>query len=116
MDLSHSGPSRDAEGRHPAAHPGLGPRVGARVASPRGPILRPGPSSLLRLTSGGQFTPGAGSMIRRGTVTSAAPALQQVIDGEVLLHQGQAAPQGVGRLLGRQALESAVADAVVLAE
>jgi len=32
----------DAEGRHPAAHSGLGAWVGARVASPRCPILRPG--------------------------------------------------------------------------
>ena len=47
MDLSLLGQSRDAEGRHPAAHPGLGPWVGARVASPRGPILRPGSSSVL---------------------------------------------------------------------
>jgi hypothetical protein len=32
----------DAEGRHPAAHSGLGTWVGARVASPRCPVLRPG--------------------------------------------------------------------------
>ena len=32
----------NAEGRRPAAHPGLGPWLGARVASPRCPILRPG--------------------------------------------------------------------------
>jgi hypothetical protein len=56
MDLSLSGQSRDAEGRHRAAHPGLGPWVGARVASPRCPILRPGPSSLLRAATHGQFT------------------------------------------------------------
>ena len=31
MDLSHRGQSRDAEGRHPAARPGLGPWVGAQV-------------------------------------------------------------------------------------
>ena len=46
MDLSRRGQSRDAEGRHPAARPGLGPWVGARVASPRCPILRPGSSSV----------------------------------------------------------------------
>jgi hypothetical protein len=45
MDLSRWGQSRDAEGRRPAARPGLGTRVGARVASPRCPILRPGSSS-----------------------------------------------------------------------
>jgi hypothetical protein len=56
MDLSLSGQSPDAEWRHRAAPPGLGPRVGARVASPRRPILRPGPSSLLRATALGQFT------------------------------------------------------------
>ena len=44
MDLSLLGQSRDAEGRHRAARRGLGPWVGARVASPRGPILRPGSS------------------------------------------------------------------------
>src|SRR5262249_4180164 len=43
MDLSLYGQSRDAEGRHRATHPGLGPRVGARVASPRCPTLRPSP-------------------------------------------------------------------------
>jgi hypothetical protein len=42
MDLSHWGQSRDAEGRHRAARPGLGTWVGAQVASPRCPILRPG--------------------------------------------------------------------------
>ena len=47
MDLSRWGQSRDAQGRHPAARPGLGTWVGARVASPRCPILRPGSSSVL---------------------------------------------------------------------
>jgi hypothetical protein len=42
--------------------------------------------------------------------------LQQVIDDQVLLNQSQAAPQGMSRLLGRQALKSTVADAIVLAE
>jgi len=51
MDLSLLGQSRDAEGRHPAAHPGLGPWVGARVASPRRPILRPGSSSVSGATT-----------------------------------------------------------------
>src|SRR5512135_2154820 len=37
--------SRVAEGRLPAALPGLGPWAGARVASPRCPILRPGTPS-----------------------------------------------------------------------
>jgi hypothetical protein len=46
MDLSHWGQSRDAEGRHRAAHPGLDPWVGAQVASPRCPILRPGSCSV----------------------------------------------------------------------
>ncbi len=59
MDLSLSGQSRDAEGRRPAAHPGLGPWVGARVASPRCPILRPGPSSLLPSTATTQFRVGS---------------------------------------------------------
>src|SRR5262245_3754309 len=53
MDLSHSGQSRDGEGRRPAAHPGLGAWVGARVASPRGAILRPGCSSRHRVTAPG---------------------------------------------------------------
>src|SRR3954467_5269960 len=54
MDLSHWGQSRDAEGRHRAARPGLGPWVGARVASPRRPILRPGSSSVSGTTATGQ--------------------------------------------------------------
>src|SRR5262249_38108789 len=51
MDLSRWGQSRDAEGRPPAARPGLGPWVGARVAAPRRPILRPGPSGVLGTTT-----------------------------------------------------------------
>jgi hypothetical protein len=62
MDLSHWGQSRDAEGRHRAARPGLGPWVGARVASPRCPILRPGPYSGSGTTATGQ---------RRGWVSRA---------------------------------------------
>ena len=54
MDLSHWGQSRDAEGRHRAARPGLGPWVGARVASPRRPILRPGSCSVSGTTATGQ--------------------------------------------------------------
>src|SRR6516225_5161729 len=59
MDLSLHGQSRDAEGRHRAARPGLGPWVGARVASPRGPILRPGSSSVLGTTATRQFRAGS---------------------------------------------------------
>ena len=54
MDLSHWGQSRDAEGRHRAARPGLGPWVGARVASPRCPILRPSSYSVSGTTATGQ--------------------------------------------------------------
>jgi hypothetical protein len=54
MDLSHWGQSRDAERRHRAAHPGLGPWVGARVASPRCPILRPSSCSVSGTTDTGQ--------------------------------------------------------------
>jgi hypothetical protein len=63
MDLSLYGQSRDAEGRHPAARPGLGAWVGGRVASPRRPILRPGPSSVFGATTTRQF--GAGSSARK---------------------------------------------------
>jgi hypothetical protein len=59
MDLSHCGQSRDAEGRRPAAHPGLGTWVGARVASPRCPILRPGSSSVFETTATWQFRAGS---------------------------------------------------------
>jgi hypothetical protein len=59
MDLSHWGQSRDAEGRHRAARPGLGPWDGARVASPRCPILRPGSSSVLGTTATRQFRAGS---------------------------------------------------------
>jgi hypothetical protein len=45
----------DAEGRHRAAHPGLGPWVGARVASPRCPILGPSSSSVLQTSAARQF-------------------------------------------------------------
>src|SRR5262245_21106965 len=117
MDLSLYGQSRDAEGRHRAAHPGLGPWVGARVASPRGPILRPGPLSVPRATSGEQFAPRrSGGSSARGAPPSTASLLQQGIDGQVLVHQPQAAPQGVGRLLRREPLEATVPHAVVLTE
>src|SRR3954463_11956918 len=59
MDLSRWGQSRDAEGRRPAARPGLGPWVGARVASPRCPILRPGSSSVFGTTATRQFRAGS---------------------------------------------------------
>src|SRR5208337_2574850 len=49
MDLSLLGQSRKAVGRHRAALTGLGPWVGARVASPRSPILR---LSSLNVTQG----------------------------------------------------------------
>ena len=55
MDLSRRGQSRDAEGRRPAARPGLGTWVGARVASPRCPILRPSSSSVFGTTATWQF-------------------------------------------------------------
>jgi hypothetical protein len=59
MDLSRRGQSRDAEGRHRAARPGLGTRVGARVASPRCPILRPGSSSVFGTAAIWQFRAGS---------------------------------------------------------
>src|SRR5437763_69348 len=59
MDLSLSGQSRDAEGRPPAARPGLGPWVGTRVASPRGPLLRPGSSSGFGTTATRRFRAGS---------------------------------------------------------
>ena len=65
MDLSHWGQSRDAEGRHPAARPGLGTWVGARVASPRCPILRPGSSSVWGTMTTWQS--GAGSAARKAS-------------------------------------------------
>jgi hypothetical protein len=54
MDLSHRGQFRDAEGRLPAARPGLGTWVGAQVASPRCPILRPSICSVSGTTATGQ--------------------------------------------------------------
>ena len=57
-----------------------------------------------------------GSIIDPTTPESRAAFLQQVIDGEVLLHQRQATAQGVGGLLGRQPLEAAMPDPIVLTE
>lgn len=42
--------------------------------------------------------------------------LQQAVDGEILLYQGNAASQGVSRLLRGQALQTTVADPIVLAQ
>lgn len=47
---------------------------------------------------------------------SSATFRQQVVDGEVLLDQSQAAPQGVSGLLGREPLQTAMADTIVLAQ
>jgi hypothetical protein len=49
----------NAEGRRPAAFPGPGTWVGARVASPRCPILRPGSSSVFETTATWQFRAGS---------------------------------------------------------
>jgi hypothetical protein len=56
------------------------------------------------------------SIIDPTTPESRAVFLQQVINGEVLLHQRHAASQGVGGLLGRQPLEAAMSDPIVLTE
>jgi hypothetical protein len=47
---------------------------------------------------------------------SSTLSLQQVVDRQVLSHQAEATRQGLRGLFGSQALESAVADAVVLPE
>jgi hypothetical protein len=65
MNLSLSGQSRDAEGRHRAAHPGLGPRIGARVVSAGRPTLRPGPFNVSQQTVTEQ-TPSAGTWLAAG--------------------------------------------------
>src|SRR3954454_6279914 len=65
MDLSRWGQSRDAEGRHRAARTGLGTWVGARVASPRCPILRPGFLNVAQETGTGQ-TPSPWSWLAAG--------------------------------------------------
>src|SRR5215469_2528962 len=57
-----------------------------------------------------------GSIIDPTTPESRAAFLQQVIDGEVLLHQRQATAQRVGGLLGRQPLEATMPDPIVLTE
>src|SRR5262245_9363222 len=57
-----------------------------------------------------------GSIIDSTTPESRAAFLQQVIDGEVLLHQRQATPQSVGGLLGCEPLEAAMPDPIVLTE
>jgi hypothetical protein len=57
-----------------------------------------------------------GSIIDPTTAESRAVFLQQVVDGEVLLHQRQATPQGVGGLLGCEPLEAAMPDPIVLTE
>jgi len=57
-----------------------------------------------------------GSIVDPTTPESRAAFLQQVIDGEVLLHQWQATSQGVGGLLGREPLEAAMPDPIVLTE
>src|SRR3954469_1395556 len=48
------GPIPVAVGRHRADRTGPGPRVGAQVASPRGPILRPGPLAVTQPDATGQ--------------------------------------------------------------
>ena len=93
MDLSHRGQSRDAEGRHPAARPGLGPWVGARVASPRCPILRPGSSSVFGTTATRQFR--AGSPARK-TGPRDSPGTACLDQEEV---QGSLPPRRIGAVV-----------------
>ena len=88
MDLSRWGQSRDAEGRRPAARPGLGTRVGARVASPRCPILRPGASSVFDTTATWQFR--AGSPARK-TGQKSSPGMARPDQEDV---QGPSPPGG----------------------
>src|SRR5262245_2087000 len=57
-----------------------------------------------------------GSIIDPSTPESRAAFLQHLIDGEVLLHQWQATAQGVGGLLGREPLEAAMPDPIVLTQ
>ena len=65
----------NAEGRRPAAHPGLGPWLGARVASPRCPILRPGDLSVASNTLIGQFpSPRSGPDARQRSSTTSVSA------------------------------------------
>ena len=52
----------------------------------------------------------------QGKTRSATFFLQQIIDRKILPDQGQAATQGVRGLLGRESFQTAVADAIVLAE
>ena len=52
----------------------------------------------------------------RGALVSSVVFLKQVVDSEVLLDQRQTAPQGVSGLLWREPSQTAMADAVVLAE
>jgi hypothetical protein len=70
----------NAEGRRPAAFPGLGTWVGARVASPRCPILRPGWSSVPRTTARRQFTAGspAGKMGPHHSSGTRSPAEERI--------------------------------------
>jgi hypothetical protein len=86
MDLSHRGQSRDAEGRRPAARPGLGTWVGARVASPRCPILRPGSSSVFGTTTSWQF--GAASPARK-TGQRNSPGIARLDKGMYKDHRPQ---------------------------
>jgi len=58
-----------AEGRRPAASPGLGTWVGARVASPRCPILRPGCWNVPRPTTALQSRAWPWSVERAGKRT-----------------------------------------------
>ena len=52
----------------------------------------------------------------QGKTRPATFFLQPIIDRKILPDQGQAATQGVRGLLGRESFQTAVADAIVLAE
>src|SRR5262245_66462712 len=94
MDLSRWGQSRDAEGRHPAARPGLGPWVGARVAPPRGPILRPGSSSVFGTPAARQSRAGSPA---RETGSRDSPGIARLGQEDV---QGTLPPGGLAPWYG----------------
>ena len=95
MDLSRWGPSRDAEGRRPAARPGLGPWVGAQVPGAPG-LPYPPPRPLQGIGDNDHLT-------IRGSVSRRARQPDQPGTARQDQEEVQGSPQGGGLSVRRSA-------------
>jgi hypothetical protein len=95
IDLSRWSQSRDAQERPPAARSGLGPWVGAGVASSPCPLLRPGSSRGFGATACGQFRAGSAAGTTKQKTPPGTARLDQAKVPSTAPRGGVSAPGGV---------------------